>query len=203
MANPIIELDPVTHITAGAVGQPGHRTFYVQAERRSERVDLICEKEQVQALADAIDEMAQNLEQEFGLTRPTDPTVDDAAMAIKEPVDPLFRVGAMGLGYDANRDRILLVAQEALGEDEERDPREARFFATRAPDGSPESLRPRSHRPRPLAREGRTAGRGALAAEWARGLSPAKLSFSKPGLPQRPGFLFPIVRVPTFADTDV
>jgi uncharacterized repeat protein (TIGR03847 family) len=54
-------------------------------------------------------------------------------MAIKEPVDPLFRVGAMGLGYDANRDRILLVAQEALTEEEEeRDPREARFFATRA-----------------------------------------------------------------------
>ena len=132
MANPIIELDPVTHITAGAVGQPGHRTFFVQAERRGERIDLLCEKEQVQALADAIDEMAQNLEQEFGLTRHTDLAVDDAAMTIKEPVDPLFRVGAMGLGYDANRDRILLVAQEALGEEEERDPREVRFFATRA-----------------------------------------------------------------------
>ena len=132
MANPIIELDPVTHITAGAVGQPGHRTFFIQAERRGERIDLICEKEQVQALTDAIDEMVQNLEQEFGLTRHADLAVDDAAMAIKEPLDPLFRVGAMGLGYDANRDRILLVAQEALGEDEERDPREARFFATRA-----------------------------------------------------------------------
>jgi len=132
MANPIIELDPVTHITAGAVGEPGHRTFFIQAERRGERVDLLCEKEQVQALADAIDEMAQNLEQEFGLTRHTDLVVDDAAMVLKEPLDPLFRVGAMGLGYDANRDRILLVAQEALGEDEERDPREARFFATRS-----------------------------------------------------------------------
>jgi uncharacterized repeat protein (TIGR03847 family) len=132
MANPIIELDPVTHITAGAVGQPGHRTFFIQAERRGERVDLLCEKEQVQALADAIDEMAQNLEQEFGLTRHTDLAVDAAAMTLKEPLDPLFRVGAMGLGYDANRDRILLVAQEALGEDEERDPREARFFATRS-----------------------------------------------------------------------
>ena len=132
MANPIIELDPVTHITAGAVGQPGQRTFFIQAERRSDRVDLVCEKEQVQALADAIDEMAQNLEQEFGLTRHTNLAVDDAAMAIKEPLDPLFRVGAMGLGYDANRDRILLVAQEALEEDDERDPREARFFATRA-----------------------------------------------------------------------
>jgi len=132
MANPIIELDPVTHITAGAIGQPGHRTFFIQAERRSDRIDLLCEKEQVRALTDAIDEMVQNLEQEFGLTRHTDLAVDDAAMAIKEPLDPLFRVGAMGLGYDANRDRILLVAQEALEEDEERDPREARFFATRA-----------------------------------------------------------------------
>ena len=132
MANPIIELDPVTHITAGAVGQPGHRTFFIQAERRSDRVDLVCEKEQVQALADAIDEMAQNLEQEFGLPRHTDLVVDDAVMAIKEPLDPLFRVGSMGLGYDASRDRIMLVAQEALAEEEERDPREVRFFATRA-----------------------------------------------------------------------
>ena len=87
MANPIIELDPVTHITAGAVGQPGQRTFFIQAERKSDRVDLVCEKEQVQALADTIDEMAQNLEQEFGLTRPTNCRLN-AAMAIKEPVDP-------------------------------------------------------------------------------------------------------------------
>ena len=65
--------------------------------------------------------MAQNLEQEFGLTRPTDPTVDDAAMAIKEPWIRISR-RRDGLGVRANRDRILLVAQEALGEEEERDP---------------------------------------------------------------------------------
>lgn len=132
MANPVIELDPVTHITAGAVGKPGHRTFYIQAEKGLERVTLVCEKEQVQALADAVDEMVQNLETEFGLAKHEDLTVDEMAMLVKEPLDPLFRVGAMGLGYDANRDRILLVAQEALPEDEERDPREARFFATRS-----------------------------------------------------------------------
>jgi uncharacterized repeat protein (TIGR03847 family) len=132
MANPILELDPVTHITAGAIGQPGHRVFFIQAERGLDRVTLLCEKEQVQALADAIEEMAQNLEQEFGLARHADLVADEVAMTIKEPVDPLFRVGAMGLGYDANRDRILLVAQEALAEEEERDPREVRFFATRA-----------------------------------------------------------------------
>jgi len=132
MANPFIELDPVTNITAGALGEPGHRTFFLQAERGLDRITLLCEKEQVQALTDAIDEMVQNLEKEFGLSRHTDLQVDEAVMSLKEPVDPLFRVGAMGLGYDANRDRILLVAQEALAEGEERDPREARFFATRA-----------------------------------------------------------------------
>lgn len=132
MANPIIELDPVTHITAGALGKPGQRTFFLQAEKGPERVTLVCEKEQVQALADAIDEMVENLQAEFGLEKHAGISADDADMMIREPADPLFRVGAMGLGYDANRDRILLVAQEALSEDEERDPREVRLFATRA-----------------------------------------------------------------------
>ena len=133
MANPIIELDPVTHITAGAVGKPGQRIFFIQAEKGVERISLVCEKEQVLALADAVDEMVVNLEQEFGLARHDDLKVDEDAMQVKEPLEPLFRVGAMGLGYDANRDKILLVAQEAVGdEEEEREPREVRFFATRA-----------------------------------------------------------------------
>ena len=139
MANPIVELDPVTHITAGAVGKPGQRIFFIQAEKGLERVTLVCEKEQVVALADAVDEMVVNLEQEFGLARHEDLKVDEDAMQVKEPVEPLFRVGAMGLGYDANRDKILLVAQEAIAEEEEareddeaREPREVRFFATRA-----------------------------------------------------------------------
>jgi len=53
-------------------------------------------------------------------------------MLIQEPVEPLFRVGSMGLGYDENRDRILLVVQELLAEDENRDPLEVRLFASRA-----------------------------------------------------------------------
>ena len=131
MANPIYEFDPVTRITADALGQPGHRTFYIQAERGLDRVTLLCEKEQVQALADAIDEMLANLEKEFGLAREENPVIDEAPMIIREPVEPLFRVGSMGLGYDENRDRILLVVQELLPENEERDPMEVRLFASR------------------------------------------------------------------------
>src|SRR5512143_55746 len=106
MANPIYEFDPVTRITADALGQPGHRTFYIQAERGLDRVTLLCEKEQVQALAEAIDEMAAKLEEELKLPRVPATPVDEVKMTVKEPVEPLFRVGAMALGYDANRDRV-------------------------------------------------------------------------------------------------
>ena len=132
MANPVYEFDPVTHITAGALGLPGHRVFYIQAERGLGRVTLLCEKEHVQELAKAIDEMLDRLAEEFKLARPPAQAVDEVKMTIREPAEPLFRVGAMALGYDANRDRMLLVAQEALSEEEDRDPQEARFFATRA-----------------------------------------------------------------------
>ncbi|MDQ1300571.1 MAG: hypothetical protein QG637_489 [Chloroflexota bacterium] len=131
MANLVYEMDPVSHITADAIGTPGHRTFFIQAERGIDRVELLCEKQQMQALADAIDELVVNLEEEFGLVRHSDLTIDEAKMRLKEPVDPLFRVGAMGLGYDAGRDHILLVAQEVAPDDAEFDPREVRFFATR------------------------------------------------------------------------
>jgi uncharacterized repeat protein (TIGR03847 family) len=132
MAKPILEFDPVTHITAGALGPKGQRTFYIQAERGLERLTLLCEKEQVQALAEAVDEMLDNLEEEFSLTRAKSVTIDEVAMMVKEPVEPLFRIGAMALGYDANRDRILLVTQEALPEGDEGEPREVRLFASRA-----------------------------------------------------------------------
>jgi uncharacterized repeat protein (TIGR03847 family) len=131
MASPILEYDPVSHITAGAIGKPGERAFYIQAERGLDRVSLLCEKEQVQALSEAVDEMVENLQKEFGITPEKVAPVDELKMSVREPVEPLFRVGAMALGYDAGRDRVLLVVQEAVGEEEERDPREVLFYATR------------------------------------------------------------------------
>ena len=53
-------------------------------------------------------------------------------MRINPPVDPLFRVGEIGLGYDKDRDLIVLFAKEILTEED--DPETAaviRFWATR------------------------------------------------------------------------
>ena len=37
-------------------------------------------------------------------------------MHIHPPVDPLFRVGEFGLGYDAESDLVVLVARELMPE---------------------------------------------------------------------------------------
>ncbi len=53
-------------------------------------------------------------------------------MRINPPVDPMFRVGEIGLGYDQVRDRVVLLVRELLTEDQ--DPESGaviRFWCTR------------------------------------------------------------------------
>ena len=55
------DLDPVTRITAHAVGEPGKRVFWIQGRRDRELISLIAEKEQVRALAQAINQLLEDL----------------------------------------------------------------------------------------------------------------------------------------------
>ena len=55
-----------------------------------------------------------------------------SSMELEQPVDPAFRVGHMGLGYDEEQDLLVLVAREIQTTD--ADPDEAavaRFWCTR------------------------------------------------------------------------
>jgi len=132
-----IDLNPVIRITAGAVGKPGKRVFYMQAESDSRRITLLCEKQQVQALGLGIQEYLQELQQKHPhLLTPTASYIE-ADMELQEPLEPLFRVGQFGLGYDEESDRLILVAQEAQEEDAPPDSvaddaTEVRFWATRS-----------------------------------------------------------------------
>jgi uncharacterized repeat protein (TIGR03847 family) len=112
------DLDSVQRITTGAVGPKGQRVFYVQARRASRLITLLVEKEQVRALADAISRLLDGLaEKNPRLATSDDLLVTD--MSLEEPLEPEFRVGQMGLGYDAERDLVVLLIQGVGGEDEE------------------------------------------------------------------------------------
>lgn len=123
------DLDSVQRITAGAVGPRGQRVFYVQARRGSRLITLTAEKEQVRALADAISRLLDSLaEKNPRLATSDDLLVTD--MSLEEPLDPEFRVGQMGLGYDAERDLVVLLIQ-GISDDEEGEAQTARFSASR------------------------------------------------------------------------
>jgi len=128
-----VELDPVDRITADAVGEPGSRVFYVQARQGERLLTVLVEKEQVQQLSASILEILARV----GLETGQGP--DEEEMGIEAPLEPLFRAGRLYIGYEEERDRLLLDIEELLPEEEEgeqdeqeeREPARVRFWATR------------------------------------------------------------------------
>ncbi|MCB9453717.1 MAG: DUF3090 family protein [Anaerolineaceae bacterium] len=137
MANQEIELNPVDFITIGTIGPKGQRVFHLQGGQGKHIVSLTIEKEQAWALSEAIREMLEDLDQRKPPPEgdPIEASLDDVDMDLREPIEPLFRVAQMGLGYDEDLDRIVLVAQELVPRDEEEneapDPSVVRMWCDR------------------------------------------------------------------------
>jgi uncharacterized repeat protein (TIGR03847 family) len=119
-----IDLQPVNHITIDAIGQPGKRVFYLQGYQGTRTITLIVEKIQVQSLAIGYEQFLAEVAQRYPDLAEPSGDYDDERMRIRPPVDPLFRVGEIGLGYDSDHDMVVVVAREILAEDE--DPEQAR-----------------------------------------------------------------------------
>src|ERR1700761_9498437 len=111
---PVFYYDPPDRFVAGSVGQPGDRTFYLQATSAGRVTSVVLEKFQVSLLAERIDELLDEV------LRRTDaaeiPETAPAALRDDGPLDlPLtedFRVGAIALARDSDGDRVVIEAQE-------------------------------------------------------------------------------------------
>ena len=114
------DLFDVDKLTVGAVGEPGHRLFLLQARHAGQVVTLKLEKTQVAVLSAYLGKVLEDLPEPAQL--PED-------LELEEPTEPEWVIGTMAVSYDEALDRLLLVAQEAVAEDEGG--AEARFGATR------------------------------------------------------------------------
>ncbi len=125
-ANLLYDLNPVSKVMAGALGEPGHRVFYLQGRQGTLLVTLQAEKEQIGSLSAGIVEMLDKLgeRREEGAVSPYDATLE-------EPAEPLFRVGQLGLGYDQEHDLLVIVAYEVSEEENPETVNVVRFWATR------------------------------------------------------------------------
>ena len=114
----ILLFDPVERFVAGTVGQPGERTFFIQARTGSRLISVSLEKSQVQALSDRLIYMIREIKQ-------SDPTVAISRLPRDEapldtPIEEEFRVGIIGLAYDSDRELIQIDLQAVSeGSDDE------------------------------------------------------------------------------------
>ena len=101
---------------AGTVGEPGDRSFYLQAIEVARTISVLLEKQQVSVLADRISALLQEVARRFGDEVPDEAGGSDLD-PLAVPLEEEFRVGTMGLGWDADS-RSIVVELLAITEEE-------------------------------------------------------------------------------------
>jgi uncharacterized repeat protein (TIGR03847 family) len=120
---PIVHgFDPPERFVAGTVGEPGARTFFLQAREGSRVVSVALEKQQVAALAERVDELLDEVMADAATTTVV-PAVAPVGLTDEEPLDlPIaeeFRAGTMTLSWDPQAERVVIevfpVGEELIG----------------------------------------------------------------------------------------
>jgi uncharacterized repeat protein (TIGR03847 family) len=109
---PVIhEFDPPERFVAGTVGEPGGRTFFLQARSGPRMVSVALEKQQVVVLAERIDELLDEVMASDGnatLIPAVAPVGLDDAGPLEQPIDEQFRAGTMTLSWDPSIARVVI-----------------------------------------------------------------------------------------------
>lgn len=101
--------DRPRRFVAGTVGQPGERTFFLQASDDVRVVSVALEKSQVAILAERLEQMLAEIAARTGIPVPDAATTDTEALS--QPIDEEFRVAALGLAWDSDTGHVVIEAQ--------------------------------------------------------------------------------------------
>jgi len=128
MTHQVHAFEPPERFVAGTVGEPGDRTFFLQARGGGRVVSVALEKVQVSLLAEKLEELLTEAGRRFGVDLPEVPVlaINDNE-PLDTPVDEEFRVGTLGLAFDVDTTTVVIEAIEAgegdveveLGEDDD------------------------------------------------------------------------------------
>lgn len=122
MSHQVYAFEPPERFVVGTVGEPGDRTFYLQASGEGRVVSVVLEKVQVSLLAEKLDELLGEANRRFGVPAAEEVTeVDNDPLAA--PVEEEFRVGTLGLAFDVDTSTVVIEAIE-VGEGEQEEPDE-------------------------------------------------------------------------------
>jgi uncharacterized repeat protein (TIGR03847 family) len=109
MSRQIHFFDQPRRFVVGTVGQPGERTFFLQAADAGRVISVALEKAQVTVLAERMEQLLAEMVLRGGIELDDDPVADTEPL--ESPIDEEFRVAAMGLAYDSEANLIVVEAQ--------------------------------------------------------------------------------------------
>lgn len=113
--------DPPERFVAGTIGEPGERTFFLQARDGGRITSVALEKVQVAVLAERLGQLLSELDRRGveGAHEAVDANLGDGDLdlaPLDEPLNEAFRAGSLTLGWDGAADRVLV---EARAQDED------------------------------------------------------------------------------------
>ncbi|HEX5012830.1 MAG TPA: DUF3090 family protein [Candidatus Limnocylindrales bacterium] len=109
MSRRMFYFDPPDRFVAGTIGEPGQRTFFLQARKASQIVSVVLEKVQVQVLAERLDQLLDELEQNGVAASSAAATPDTEPL--DEPLVEAFRATTLTLGWDPDAEQVLVEAR--------------------------------------------------------------------------------------------
>jgi uncharacterized repeat protein (TIGR03847 family) len=113
MTHQVHSFEPPERFIAGTVGEPGDRTFFLQARGGGRVITVALEKVQVSLLAEKLEELLVEANKRFGVKLPDDEIFSHDNEPLDTPVDEEFRVGTLGLAFDVDTSTVVIEAIEA------------------------------------------------------------------------------------------
>lgn len=129
-----MNFDPVERFVVGTVGEPGERSFFLQARTGKRLTSVLLEKAQVSAIAERLELLLHELKRmDPSLTIEPLPRDEDP---LEQPIVEEFRVGVISLSWLSDREMISIELQGAT----ELEPENEEIFSDES-ENAPDLLR--------------------------------------------------------------
>jgi uncharacterized repeat protein (TIGR03847 family) len=108
----VFAFDQPERFVAGTVGQPGERTFFLQAKTGERVTSVALEKIQVAALAERLAQLLDEVRRQLGddVEIPVVSADPDDNAPLDTPLLEEFRVGTLALAWDTDDNRVVIEA---------------------------------------------------------------------------------------------
>lgn len=116
MSRLVITYDPVERFVAGTVGEPGDRSFFLQARHGKRLTSVLLEKAQVIAIVERLGLLLRELKRIDPNFMITSIPVDDEPL--EQPIVEEFRVGLISLSWLSDREVVSIELQATSDQDE-------------------------------------------------------------------------------------